>query len=93
MCVVCLVGADIDTLCVVCLVGADIDVLCVVCLVGADIDTLCVGPRHIEHKDFFDTFYKKLEACSQVKNLHVSVFWMGTCKCTCTITVFGAVRE
>ena len=41
------------------------------CFVGADIDTLCVGPRHIEHKDFFDTFYKKLAACKEVKNLHV----------------------
>lgn len=41
-------------------------------VVGADIDTLCVAPRHIEHRDFFDTFYKKLAACDEVRNLHVS---------------------
>lgn len=41
-------------------------------IAGADIDTLCVSPRHIGHKDFFDTFYKKLAACDDVKNLHVS---------------------
>lgn len=52
-------------------------ILLLLTVVGADIDALCVAPRHIDHKDFFDTFYKKLETRSDVKNLHVSAisFW------------------
>ncbi|XP_067943275.1 poly(A) polymerase type 3-like [Watersipora subatra] len=36
---------------------------------GANIDILCVGPRHIEHRDFFSTFYAKLSACPDVTSL------------------------
>uniref|UniRef100_A0A8C4HQP0 polynucleotide adenylyltransferase n=1 Tax=Dicentrarchus labrax TaxID=13489 RepID=A0A8C4HQP0_DICLA len=36
---------------------------------GADIDALCVGPGFIERKDFFTSFFEKLKAQKEVKDL------------------------
>lgn len=39
---------------------------------SGDIDTLVVAPRHVTREDFFDTFYKKLEAHPETENLHAA---------------------
>ncbi|XP_041668168.1 poly(A) polymerase type 3-like [Cheilinus undulatus] len=36
---------------------------------GADIDILCVGPGFVERKEFFTSFYNKLKAQKEVKDL------------------------
>ncbi|KAM6992384.1 poly(A) polymerase alpha-like [Tautogolabrus adspersus] len=36
---------------------------------GADIDALCVGPGFLERKQFFTSFYEKLKAQKEVKDL------------------------
>ncbi|XP_076996614.1 poly(A) polymerase beta [Tamandua tetradactyla] len=36
---------------------------------GADIDALCVAPRHVDRSDFFTSFYDKLKAQEEVKDL------------------------
>ncbi|XP_042360287.1 poly(A) polymerase type 3-like [Plectropomus leopardus] len=36
---------------------------------GADIDVLCVGPGFLEREDFFTSFYKKLKAQEEVKDI------------------------
>uniref|UniRef100_A0A8C3A6Y4 Poly(A) polymerase n=1 Tax=Cyclopterus lumpus TaxID=8103 RepID=A0A8C3A6Y4_CYCLU len=36
---------------------------------GADIDALCVGTRFVERKDFFTSFFEKLKAQKEVKNI------------------------
>ncbi|XP_022612748.1 poly(A) polymerase beta [Seriola dumerili] len=38
---------------------------------GADIDALCVGPGFLERKDFFTSFYEKLRAQQEVKDIRV----------------------
>ena len=40
---------------------------------GADIDAVCVAPRHIERTDYFKSFFEKLKACPEVKELRVSI--------------------
>ncbi|XP_044024323.1 poly(A) polymerase type 3-like [Siniperca chuatsi] len=36
---------------------------------GADIDALCVGPGFLERKDFFTSFFEKLKAQEEVKDI------------------------
>lgn len=41
-------------------------------MTGADVDALFVGPRYLERKDFF-TFFEKLKAQREVKDIRVSL--------------------
>lgn len=41
-------------------------------LTGADIDALCVGPGFLERKAFFTSFFAKLKAQKEVKDIQVS---------------------
>lgn len=40
-------------------------------LTGADIDALCVGPGFLERKAFFTSFFAKLKAQKEVKDIQV----------------------
>ncbi|XP_071330350.1 poly(A) polymerase type 3-like isoform X2 [Trachinotus anak] len=40
---------------------------------GADIDALCVGPGFLERKHFFTSFYEKLKAQEEVKDIQIDL--------------------